>query len=386
MTPAVLVWARESLDLSPEAAAKKLNVKPERLAAWEEGTQRPTVNQVRKIAETYKRPLAVFFLPKAPKDFQVAMQDFRRLPGGEPHAVSMNLRLALRKAVERREVALELAGALNVDLPELTLTCELSEKPEDVAERIRAALGVSLEQQHSWTSRYEALNSWRRAVEHLGVLVFHADRIGMKDARGFSLDERPLPVIALNAKDAPQGRVFTLFHELTHLLLHEGGLCDLHEDDVKKAGPDAEVFSNHVAGAVIAPGPALREEALVLGHSRKKSWTDEEIDELARHFWMSREAMLRRLTLVGAASLVEYERFRAALQGAPKAPQKGFLSPPVKSLRNFGFFFTRLAVGAYHDEVITGSDLAGHLELKLKHLPKIEEALAKGTLLEEGAA
>lgn len=388
VTPAVLVWARESLGLSRAEAARKLKVKEERLAAWEDdaGARRPTVNQLRKIADTYKRSLAVFFLPKAPKDFQVAMQDFRRLPGEEPHAMSMSLRLAVRKAVERRDVALELARALGVELPELTLTAELTEKPEDVAERIRTALGVPLEQQHSWANRYEALNGWRRVVEHLGILVFHADRIGMKDARGFSLNERPLPVIALNAKDAPQGRIFTLLHELTHLALREGGLCDLHEHDVKTAGVDAEVFCNHVAGAVIAPGSALRNETLVLQHAPRRGWDDEEIDELARRFWMSREAMLRRLTLVGAATLAEYERFRATLQAMPKKPQKGFLSPPVKSLRNFGFFFSTLAIDAYHDEVITGSDLAGHLELKLKHLPKVEQALAKGAAIDEGGA
>lgn len=385
VTPAVLVWARESLNLSLEAAGKKLKVKPERLAAWEEGSRRPTVNQLRKIANAYKRPLAVFFLPTVPKDFQVAMHDFRRLPADKPPVQTMALRLEIRKAVERRQVALELAKALEVELPDVALTCEMTEAPETVAGRIRDALGVSIDQQRGWATNYEALNAWRRAVERLGVLVFHADQVPVKDARGFSINDRPLPAVIVNAKDAPQARVFTLFHELTHLLLREGGLCDLHEDVPRMAGPSPEVFCNHVAGAVIAPASALNAEPSVMSHSPRRSWDDHEVEVLARRYWMSREAMMRRLTLVGAATNAEYERYRAVLASAPKKPTKGgFVSPSTKSLRNLGFFFTSLAVGAYREEVITGSDLADHLELKLKHLPKIEDALARGAVLDEG--
>lgn len=385
VTPAVLVWARESLDLSLAAAAKKLAVKPERLAAWEDGSKRPTVIQLRKIANAYKRPLAVFFLPSVPKDFQVAMHDFRRLPGDKPLGQPMALRLEIRKAVERRQVALELAKALEVELPDVVITCEMTEAPEVVAARIREALGVSIDQQRGWATNYEALNTWRRAVERLGVLVFHADQLAVKDARGFSINDRPLPAVVLNAKDVPQARVFTLFHELTHLLLREGGLCDLHEDAPRAAGPDAEVFCNHVAGAVIAPASALSAEPSVMGRSPRAGWDEQEVEVLARRYWMSREAMMRRLTLIGAAPIAEYERYRAALANAPKKPPKpGFVSPPTKSLRNLGFFFTSLAVGAYREEVITGSDLADHLELKLKHLPKIEDALTRGAVLDEG--
>ncbi len=385
VTPAVLVWARESLDLPRAEAARKLKVKEERLAAWEAGTQRPTVNQLRKIADTYKRPLAVFFLSKVPRDFEVALQDFRRLPGHMPPATSMSLRLEIRKAVERREVALELAKVLDVELPELTLTCTAAEKPEAVASRIRAALGVSLDQQHAWRNEYEALNGWRRAVERLGVLVFHADRVALKEARGFSIDERPLPALVLSAKDVPVARIFTLFHELTHLLLRQGGLCDLHEAETHGRRADVEVFCNHVAGAVAAPEAALRAEAVVAAQAGARAWPSQAIEDLARRYWLSREAIVRRLTIIGAASNAEYERHRAALAVPGKRPG-GFISPDKRSLRNLGFFFTRLAVGAYREEVITGSDLADHLGLKLKHLPKIEEALTRGEQVDEAGA
>ena len=58
-----------------------LDVPLERLQAWEkEGNdQTPTVNQLKRMAERYKRPLSVFYLSAPPKDF-LPLRDFRRLP------------------------------------------------------------------------------------------------------------------------------------------------------------------------------------------------------------------------------------------------------------------------------------------------------------------
>ena len=67
----LLTWARRSLRMGLEEAAERLRVPPERLAAWESGEQKPTVNQLRKAARVYRRPLAAFFLPEPPRDFAV---------------------------------------------------------------------------------------------------------------------------------------------------------------------------------------------------------------------------------------------------------------------------------------------------------------------------
>ena len=75
---ALLKWARESARFDLESAAKKLGVPAQRLDAWERGELRPTMNQLRKLANTYKRPIAVFYLPEPPTEFQ-ALRDFRVL-------------------------------------------------------------------------------------------------------------------------------------------------------------------------------------------------------------------------------------------------------------------------------------------------------------------
>ncbi|MBK6495911.1 MAG: helix-turn-helix transcriptional regulator [Gemmatimonadetes bacterium] len=66
-------------------AARRLRIDLDQLAEWEAGEVHPTVAQLRKAAEVYRRPLAVFFLPTAPKKFE-AMRDFRRVAGTETRA------------------------------------------------------------------------------------------------------------------------------------------------------------------------------------------------------------------------------------------------------------------------------------------------------------
>ncbi|MBT9153051.1 MAG: hypothetical protein DDT35_01278 [Firmicutes bacterium] len=62
--------------MSVEEAAHKVRTKSERLEQWEQGELRPTITQLRKLADVYKRPLAVFFLHQAPPP-EIFPVDFR---------------------------------------------------------------------------------------------------------------------------------------------------------------------------------------------------------------------------------------------------------------------------------------------------------------------
>jgi hypothetical protein len=72
--PELLIWVRESADLPLDSVARKFK----KLKDWETGISRPTIKQLRKLGEIYKRPIAVFYLPEVPKDFQ-PLRDFRRI-------------------------------------------------------------------------------------------------------------------------------------------------------------------------------------------------------------------------------------------------------------------------------------------------------------------
>jgi Zn-dependent peptidase ImmA (M78 family) len=287
--------------LDASTAARRLGVGYARLRAWDAGEAQLTMSQQEKAAEAYKRPLAAFFLPDPPEEFEV-VRDFRRLPGA-PAAPSPELITDLRKAAARREIALELFEELDEQLPVLKLRSEPSESYKDAAARTREALGVTIDQQRSWRDAYGALRAWRAAVEAHGVLVFQITGVEVRETRGFSTFYDRLPVVAINGKDAPTARCFTLMHELGHLLTRRGAVCDLQDRD------DSEIWCNAFAGEVLVPSDDLRKAIAGLPH--REEWPDHELTKLSRRFWVSAEALLRRLVSIRLASQEFYKRWRA---------------------------------------------------------------------------
>src|SRR3989337_374998 len=149
VNPTVLTWARQESGYSPEPVAKRLNVKPERLLAWERGELRPTVRQAQDLAKFYRRPFGVFFLPQPPSIPPLAAE-YRRLPGVRPGVESPEFRLAVRIMLQRREVAFELAEEVGAAWSEFKAAAHISEGPTTVGRRVRDVLGLSIERQLAW--------------------------------------------------------------------------------------------------------------------------------------------------------------------------------------------------------------------------------------------
>ena len=381
VTPSVLRWARESIGASVEEAAKRAAVTGERILAWEAGEAEPTLAKLRALAGLYQRPLSIFFLPEPPKTFD-ALKDFRRLPGQLDHAWSRPLHKVYRRAAEQQEVAAELAESdgetLTLEVPAVGQGAD----PEAAAVTVRAALGVSLEQQFAWTKPDEALKAWIAAVEGLGVLVLRTSDVAIDEMRGFSMTGS-IPVVVINALDSSRGQIFTLLHEFAHLMLREGGLCDLLGPDTGSAGR-VEMWCNATAAAVLMPASSFVEEDGV-SESRIRVWSDEELAELSGKYSVSREAVLRRLVTLKRASEAFYrakrEEFLAAYQDrreeerARRRDSTGGPPPYRMVVRDRGRPYVRLVLDAYHREVITPSSLSALLGMKLRHLASLEREL-----------
>ncbi|MGB9616108.1 MAG: helix-turn-helix domain-containing protein [Desulfomonilaceae bacterium] len=240
----LLLWARRTAGLNLSQAARKVGVPEDRLASWERGQNRPTINQLRKLASAYKRPIAVFYLPAPPRDFQ-PLRDYRRLVGAAGEPASPGLLWEVRRARAKREIAIDLYRSLDEKPPRFLVTASVKDDPEALARRIRNEWRISPEIQTRFTDKYEAFNWWRNSLELKGILVFQANQVDISEMRGFSLSERPLPVIVTNVKDLPLARIFTMLHELVHVAIRQGGVCDLEEyDELGHAEQEIEVFRN----------------------------------------------------------------------------------------------------------------------------------------------
>jgi Zn-dependent peptidase ImmA (M78 family)/DNA-binding XRE family transcriptional regulator len=384
--PALLIWARERAGFAVEVSAAKAGVEPATLVAWEKGESQPTIPQLRKLGEIYKRPLAVFFLPKPPTDFD-AQREFRRLPGLSPQKETPEFRAALRLALFRREAARDLYGRLQEDMPSTTAAVHPGEDEEAVAERVRKLLGISWAKQVSWSSPHAALDAWRSAIERQGVLVFQTGKINVEEMRGISIPDGPLPVILLNNADAPHGRIFTLVHEFIHILLTNGGHRTSKLEGQKL--PEDQLLeraSNRFAAAVLMPKKEFLAEAT--SHPDAMMGDEAGLKRFANKIKVSPEAILRRLLALHRVPGAVYRKLRQAWrQRSWYAPAKSEGGPPieVRVISSVGRPFTSLVLESYQRNAVSSSDVVDYLGVQLKYLQKIARQLLPGPGMEAAA-
>ncbi|MCP4250619.1 MAG: ImmA/IrrE family metallo-endopeptidase [bacterium] len=380
--PDVIAWARRMAGLELEDAARKVQVKPDRLLSWERGHRRPSITQLRKLADIYRRSLATFYLEQAPPD-DALPRDFRRFDPQAAEPLSPELRLAIRDARARREAALELFDELEEEPPAFKLTARMSEDPERAGRRLR--YGVTRGTLPPSGDKRLAFNFWRGVAEAAGVLVFQSRDVDKQEMRGFSISDRPLPMVVLNIKDAYAGRSFSLMHELAHILLDRGGLCLLDDRGPKTDIRLTEAFCNHVAGAALLPADLLLRQPEVPPR-RVREFPDNALDTIAWRLGTSSEAVLRRLVILDRVPLAFYQRKRADYQkeyDRPPSRQGGFAPPHTMSVATAGRLFTRLVLSAYDENRITASDVSEHLGVRLKHLEQIRDAVRREPVLGE---
>jgi len=382
--PELLRWARETRGFPLDLAAASLDIDKDLLAQVERGEAQLTFAKLRKAADVYKRPLAVFFLPHPP-EAKPRVTDFRRLPEAVDHPYSPALLLQMRRLSHKRSVAMRLREFARATDWGFVGSVELNSDPEAVSLRVREILKLPVEASARWRESYARLSGWRNALESAGILVFVVQRVSVSEMRGMSIAEAPFPLIAVNRADSPGARLFSLLHEFGHVLLGRSSLCDdgdemdwRNNDEAKRV----EIFCNALSAAVLMPRAMVLTKADQVRPDRQVRWSEAMLRELADGFGVSSEAMLRRLRDLSLARLDEYEMFRRMWQARP-APSPSAGNDDEE--RNFGEYghdrvlrtqgknYVRLVLEALHGEAITAGDAADFLDMKLGHLAALEE-------------
>jgi len=381
INPPLLAWALAESGYPLERVAKAVPVKEERLRAWLNAEMQPTMRQVEKLAHFLQRPFSVFFLPAPPKLAPLAAE-YRRLPKVKPGEESPELRLVLRRMLMRRDNALDLMAELGEQVMPFTLAAHQREGAEAVALRLRAALGVGMDEQLAWPNESRAWNAWRDAAERLGVFVFQYGKVPLKEARGVALLRRPMPVVGINSKEIPEARSYTLLHELVHIMLANANeeAAALNERRTEKQWHDVERFAEQVASIALTPTQALRDVTVQMG-LLNGPWNVDNVRKLARRFRITPLAMATRLAGAGYMSWPQYHGWRKAWEGyVAQLPERkgGPVPQALKAIGRNGRPFTTLVLGALAANRITSVDAARYLDLKFHHFDALRTHLVRG--------
>ncbi|MYB25583.1 MAG: ImmA/IrrE family metallo-endopeptidase [Acidimicrobiia bacterium] len=377
ITGSVLAWARAESGLSQSELADSLRVDADEVESWERGTALPRRGNFSKLAKVLDRPTAVFFLPEPPADSTVPTS-FRNAPGLSDHRLGKDEIRWIRRSRRLQDLLSWIqrdSGSEPVALP----VAAPGRTPETFAHEIRELLAVLVEAQLDWDHASDAFRRWRSALEDVGVAVLQLS-LGKEGIRGFSAWDDFAPLVAVNTAYHPTARIFTLFHEVGHLLRRNDAAC---LQFVRPAGAEAgiERWCERLSASFLMPSGALAEVASRYGVTPAAPVPDVRTARLiSQRFHVSARAGSLRLQELGLAPQGFYGRVEKELAALDrnKGGGGGGGSPaaPEKRLGEVGTRTASILIEASTRQRLSWLDLADHLRLTVNQLDDLQSLLA----------
>lgn len=333
-----------------------------------------TFNQLKKVAEYFGRGV-LFFLEQTPvNEAAIHTPQFRTLANQKPE-LSARIKTLIERVEHQRTVYLALREEIDDGSHPHFVPPRLDGlTPKQAAATARAWLGLGASND---------FNDYRRAIEAQGLLVFRSNGYNGKwqiakesPILGFSLYDPDCPVIVVKKQAADAQQVFTLMHELGHLLLHRSSSIDDDEDMHARGGREQE--ANAFAGYLLVPDDFL---PIISDRERPDDVAlyDDWLAEYRKNWGVSSEVLLRRLMDSHRLSrdlYAAYRQWRNALHVEDKdGGNRAYRHREPKHV--FGDVYVRTVLSALSGKRISLAKACNYLDnLKVKDIHLLERHYA----------
>jgi Zn-dependent peptidase ImmA (M78 family) len=357
INPKILKWARTESGYSVKEISQKIS--SDNYERWENEGKNIPFGKLKRLASYYKRQIAVFFLENVPEKSKKP-KDFRNLSPAKSQLSKKTL-LALRRTNRFQKFAHEIEGEAYWKnkyswLEELK---NISNEQNNLADWLRSKLEVSIDEQIQWKSSNETYRNWRNIIEEkLGILVFQFP-MSMDEIQGFCVTDKIPYSIVTNSSHSYYGRVFTLFHELGHILRHTSGMC-LMDFTNTQTKIEEEFECNSFAAEFLIPSNTIIET---------KNLSD--IKKYSNILGVSREVYLRRMKDLKHINDLSFFSLLEDIKSTYKEKKKQvkvIIKPEVKSRAQRGNTFYNLVFDALDKKKINYSDASSALGLRINRL------------------
>lgn len=381
ITAKVFKWARESARISEELAASKVSVSINKLKEWENGKSFPTIRQAQILAKAYKRPLAIFFLPEIPNDFQ-PLQDFRKAGSKELSTASLFI---IREVQQKQSWIREIKIENNEEVIPFVGRFTLKDNPAIVAQDILNTLNIN-------PLNYNTNNpilEWIDKAESKGIFISRTSfihsrlKLDSSEIQGFAIADKYAPFIFINSDDWNAPQLFTIVHELAHIWIAETGISNEIELSFKEVNDynPIELFCNEVAANALIP------KEFIENLDSKVFSNGKEVFKNARIIGVSSFAFLVRALNLKIISFRTYKRlkkdadfeFSAFLKRETERKAKQKLKEKASGpsyyllqLNRNGRLFTQIVLDAFHGGYIEPTQASNLLNVKINKFPKLE--------------
>ena len=259
VNPALLRWARERAGFSIERLLGKFP----QLEEWESGRTQPTLRQLERFAHATFAPFGFLFL-KAPPEETPPIPHYRTTGGAGPRRPSPNLLDTIYLLQQRQWWMREYLIEEGHDPLPFVASAPADALPTGIAERMRDVLGFGprwAATQDSWEA---ALRTLRQRMDEAGIIVVTNGVVGnntrrtldVDEFRGFVLVDEYVPFVFVNNRDAKAAQMFTLAHELAHVVYGSSASFDLRS--LQPARDDTEGACNRAAAEFLVPAREVR--------------------------------------------------------------------------------------------------------------------------------
>lgn len=372
----IIRWAREFYNMSPDEAAQAIGVDISRYMNWEDGTEHPTYAKLKKISDVFRKPSAVFFFPEPPQ-LPTIKGDLRTLPDDIVNTFSKNVIVQFEKAKVYQLSLKELYGKKE------SIVSQRSSFPKDIdqlCDFFRMQLEFPLSAQKARKSTKVVFEIFREKFYDIGIYVF---KDAFKDNRisGICVNDEQFPVIIINNSMSFARQIFTLFHELYHLVSDTSGAEIIRDDyysELDDQQSEIERACDSFANAFLVPMDDFIQEL------RKKPLNQERIEELSTLYSVSKEAIMYKLYKMGRIAPAEYNELKESFYGDAirnndkKKGRSGGGNHYNTQLTYLGYRYTGDVFKQYFSGRIDSVRASEMLQSKVDHLPNLETHYFRG--------
>lgn len=353
----------------PQQAEKALE-KFSKYNKWINGEDYPTYNQLVELSKIFHIPFGYFFLEKLPER-KYPIPHYRTEKNGifSPSTELLDTVMFAQKIQEWSKYIL-------LEWKQEKIPFCGKYKNDYVQEKIIKELKTIFDIEDNWANNKntwaEAFNNLIVKVEEKGIIVLingvvenntHR-KLNVSEFRGFVLYDDLAPVIFINNDDAISAKIFTLIHEVVHILIGESASFDLR--NLQSADNEIEKFCDRCTAEFLVSSKELEKQYKINNNP----------EVLAKYFKVSQIVILRRLL---DTSLINQDEFYEQLvnlynreRKKTKKPGGNFYS--IASYRLSKKFLNILNT-AFHNNIILYRDMLRITGLKPKTLNELIETL-----------
>lgn len=248
---------------------------------------------------------------------------------------------------------------------------------------IRRLLSFPLSAQKARKSTKVVFEIYRERFYDLGIYVFK-DSFRDNSVSGLCINDATHPVILINNSMSFARQIFTLFHELYHLISDTSG-AEIIRDDfyvaLEPAQEQSERSCDIFANTFLIPHDDFVAELA------KQPLTEEYIENLAKLYSVSREAIMYTLLKMRKITSADYDALREIFYGEAIRNQKqsggnkksggNYYSTKLSYL---GQRYTGDVFKQYFSGQIDSVRASEMLHSKVDHLPRLEAAFFRGVV------